>query len=394
MSYRLLEEFKDYDMDFLIPSEENLDKYLNNVDTNYDDGYEEGFRLISGSDIENDHDNIAESFFGISKKRDTDDEITLEDLVSIFNFDMDYADNEVEFYETFLDNSVADLLGITPSQLKFINLDYLYDQDHTIRFINNMVSGYIKDKLPDVQKRIYFSLNQSIFNEEEDIDMIPIDDVIRIINTKGYDKCSAILRRYRDYIRMYNEVNSYLSRDKALSDEDQMKVSSVLEQFHKLNKYGLKPSQIKDHHDKMVRLLRTVRSIYDTKDIAFYNENMKKMTNTTVYNKFLDVGTTYGVYRIPDYDSLVNEGEVLNHCVAEYIDDILLGKSMIYGIRYNAKPNDPFFTLELVHDSSNKSIYRMTQCFGINDTIDKPAELQEYIIEWADKHGIKIWCDI
>ena len=50
---------------------------------------------------------------------------------------------------------------------------------------------------------------------------------------------------------------------------------------------------------------------------------------------------------VQSQQELIDEGRVLNHCVARYADDVAKGKTMIFFIRSTDEPETPYFTLEL-----------------------------------------------
>ena len=81
---------------------------------------------------------------------------------------------------------------------------------------------------------------------------------------------------------------------------------------------------------------------------------------------------------------LFEEGRKLDHCVGSYGDRIIEGRSNIYFIRWNDKPEAPYFTLEVIGNT-------ITQVYGYGDKppMKSDKELNEFIHEWEKKTGFR-----
>lgn len=75
-------------------------------------------------------------------------------------------------------------------------------------------------------------------------------------------------------------------------------------------------------------------------------------------------------------EDLKKEGETLKHCVERYHEDIVLGKTNIYFLRTTDKPDDPFYTVEIVNGE-------LTQVRTTNNNTNQ--EITEKVKEIAAK---------
>ena len=78
---------------------------------------------------------------------------------------------------------------------------------------------------------------------------------------------------------------------------------------------------------------------------------------------------------------LVREGDMLEHCVASYADDLKREESYILLIRRIEDPETPYFTLNLSPDG------RIIQCHGYkNDRLlpggTRPEEIKKFEQKW------------
>lgn len=79
-----------------------------------------------------------------------------------------------------------------------------------------------------------------------------------------------------------------------------------------------------------------------------------------------------------DQGELIAEGKALHHCVASYAKDHAGGKTAIFFIRRQDKPQEPYFTLEL---DEKRRIVRQNR--GLRNC-DPPEEVQKFVIQWLN----------
>ena len=123
---------------------------------------------------------------------------------------------------------------------------------------------------------------------------------------------------------------------------------------------------------------------------------MNDSTNSSMYKRFLYSGKKYSIIPIKNYTELVREGNMLNHCVKEYINDIIENKCLIYAIRDNDALNTPLYTVEIKRGKTllDGTNFRLTQCYGYDDTTEKPTDLYNFIHIWCKTKGIQIECTV
>ena len=78
-----------------------------------------------------------------------------------------------------------------------------------------------------------------------------------------------------------------------------------------------------------------------------------------------------------ELEELRKEGEQLHHCVATYMDRVAKGKTMIFFIRQETKPDIPYYTLEW-------NEHRVVQCRGKNNC-DMTPEVKAFTKVFSEK---------
>ena len=366
--YQLLEDLKELELDNLIPNENELEEYISEY---------------------NDYSNSLYN----SHHRDT---ISVSDFMEMFGL----HENEDMSYEEQLNQSLADIIGITKPQLKFINPDLIFLPEKLPIFIHMMHSDVVNN-IPSVENKIKFATFLTWLQEDEDDEKFSneyyVDQYMRIVKNRPFSEALSIAREWIDYITMIHNIEGTISStsfQKLVPKKIQRELQKTFQTFND-NKYP-KPSHISDLHSKLVRFKRLFDSTYEDNDTEFKNGMMEQITNTSMYKKFLYQGKKYSIISIPNYTALSREGEMLNHCVKEYINDIIENKCMIYAIRNNQNINIPFYTVEIKRGKtlSTGTNFRLTQCYGYDDTTEKSADLYDFIHTWCKTKGIKIECDI
>ena len=86
-----------------------------------------------------------------------------------------------------------------------------------------------------------------------------------------------------------------------------------------------------------------------------------------------------------DQGELIAEGNALHHCVASYAKDHAGGKTAIFFIRRQDKPQEPYFTLEL--DEKHLAIRQNQGLYHC----DPPEEVREFVVQWLNwiRKGVK-----
>ena len=123
---------------------------------------------------------------------------------------------------------------------------------------------------------------------------------------------------------------------------DYLKMSSTLE--FKTRKWRiLFPKDVKDQHDKVAALIKVKHDPkFDAKIKAIFPALDKKYSYSN---------ERYFLQPIKDFDSIVEEGAELMHCVASsgYYKGHVNGTGLIFQVRKKREPNKAFYTMEFDH---------------------------------------------
>ncbi len=321
---------------------------------------------------------------------------------TIYDMKEDFGMEDMED-EDFLELSVADLIGINKSQLKFIDLALL-DENNFSRFCHFMKAEGAINSFPDIQQRIKYALVRS---NVADYGFIYIPQGDQLLNVERPSETKEQLTEYlekmiarrspRDSIVLIDLLRDYYRNWVVAKHVDAMRADGRLEGAPLGYPVLPKASRIHDLHDKAAR----DAIYYDSLTAAHketLNEKMIKAVSEPVYTKYLYKDGKWGIFPITGYKELQHEGHVLKHCVGTYAHAVARGESMIYGIRPVRDPKTPFFTAELrIEEVPGRFVETktlLTQCYGKFDTTDKPEDCKDFIKKWCKTKRIKIDCQI
>ena len=272
--------------------------------------------------------------------------------------------------------SLPELLGVKGSQLQYVvgetvcteyTLDLIMDGDMRFRLFTRMrENGLPLDETAFY--RLYGHVGRKI---------LPLVLVYANANMDANHFLHTLLKRrigeqrelvgkYRDYLSMKRRIQSPAS--------EVLKVSEILHE-----------------HDEMVREYNRVQQA------AQYDKNKRLMSQfraaiqSKAYRKALYGNDRFIVVAPAHPIDLVTEGQVLSHCVGDYVDEVVSGESKIYFVRHAEAPDEPYCTVEL-KESYGKLC--MTQCFNAHDKHDGNPERIAFIHEWAGARNIEIQCTI
>lgn len=384
--YKLIEELREAGLDDFVPSDEDIEEALANREE-----YDENAWLGTKADIygeadvdEDDRETMWEqgrmTFAGFCQ------------MFDIKEYENEYG--ELVSIEDQLDQSLNELLGITKPQLKFIDQDLVLTQDKMQDFVLHMRSTYLREHFLDVEERIAIATILAYVGEK--LEYFNYDQALRLYKSEDdFGKAIEKIRLWWDYYDMYGDVHSILQGTEPDIGEDRDKLWKLLHKMFAEGAYP-KPSHVRDLHDKMVRFKQMVNGVFAEKDKAEKNPLLKEITKSPLYRKFVFQGKQFSVRIIKNYDDLAKEGKELESCVLEYAQDIIDDTSLIYAIRANDAPNTPLYTAEIkrgktLHDGKE---FRLTQCYGYQNTTEKSPELRDFIRDWCTVKGLKIECEI
>lgn len=396
----IIDSFRKYGLDFLIPSDADqydellcqdfCDDYNFGYDNDYDDAYSNyGYNELSNHM----RDDYEKDVFELAEEEDFEDDghdgyipETPRSLQSLKDrFDLSYV-SDVDF----LNMEAGELFGITNAQLKFIDIDILQNIGVPL-FLDTFKRKDVVENIPDVEQRIRYSLVVGLARADQIFlpnDICTAEDkrnlffyIKKIAIGKEIETSCNRLRLYKDYLLFYKDALA-MNEERAENKEP-------------VFSYSLFPkvSHLKDLHDKAMRdhmEMDTRRGEARRKQL---DENIKKRCKSLEYRQFLKKGEKYSVLPVDGYDSLVKEGKDLDHCVATYADALANGKTNIYFLRRNEKPDASFYTAEVEYQSETKK-YALTQCYGYGNTTEKPESFKKFIVDWTKEKRIKISCAI
>lgn len=294
--------------------------------------------------------------------------------------------------EDFLSMSAGDLIGITNSQLKFINKRSL--QSAGISRYRDMIRSYEKE-LPSIEQRIrylnvmslvsfnYISLPKGTDTSENKKKLDKY--LISIALKHELDEAVQLILWYKDYLGMYLHANIINNEHR---EDGEPYFDYVL---------FPKPSHIKDLHDKAARDYSIFMSRRAQEQKERTNRAIDSFISTSLYQRYLYNDVKYSVLPVTSVDDILKEADTLKHCVASYIDDFAKGRTLLYFIRSNSSKDTPLYTVEVLPEDDNNifnSKMYLNQCYGYKDTIDKSDELRDFITKWCKIKKLKIECPI
>lgn len=310
---------------------------------------------------------------------------------SQFLFAEQAAKVDCKLYEHVVDNiyagklkdgekSLPEVLGITGSQIKFLaETSIPYDLPEFARLVNDR---QFKEHYPDVKKRIFalsiFLPSQSSYYTHRKITKEELFEAVRTVNSiekSDKDKRKKLCDEYLDYIIMRRQYMDYV---------ETMELANKL--YREITEFGdapinIKPSRIKDAHDKLGRAVDIIRC---ADKINKYSESIRKRKEKEAEAKEFR-GDKYTIVMPKDAEDIIREGQILEHCVgrAGYIDAMSRKECTILFLRSNENLSKPLITIE-ERDGA------IRQCYGYRDSYNSDPEISAFIEEYAKEKNLKI----
>ena len=400
--YKLINELDYYGLDFLIPvrmyrheEEPGMEefRFSNNYNSNrrrddeepdwyYDDEDDE----YEGDDYEYDDEDEEEGAtarYAYEKSLSESHSMVndLDDLMEVF--DIDHVDPE-----EILDMNIWDIFGISKKQFDMIDWSLIHESEFC-EFLDTFKG---MPKHLSIEKKILYSMTQvatgylalTFYNRFGHSAQSIRDYCEHIVDTHSLAECKQLFSWLFDYYRFMDDAIEMNSRRAAANEQ-----VFDYDQFPK-------PNRIKDLHDKAFRDHQFMETERAKEHKAQLNEDIAQVCKNKMYTQFLYQNDQFIVKPVTSQDDLEEEGEVLDHCVASYGSYMAQGNSYIYLIRKLSEPDKPLYTAEIVPpDPRNpKDKFRLNQCYGYKDTIDKSVELRNFIFNWTKAKNVSIRCAI
>lgn len=188
------------------------------------------------------------------------------------------------------------------------------------------------------------------------------------------NKVYKILTNYKDY--KMKALLSYLIRQNTYFgkfDFPDNEVNLLYDYLDICKRYGFDiekyPSILTKSHDVVARNAGLLGEA--AKDELFKQQNAK-------YTSYMFTGEHYSIVVPKDINDLIQEGNVLNHCVGSYVDRIIDGRSKVFFVRKNDELTKPYVTCEL-NDKNN-----VVQVRGRNNSTP-PPDVKRFVSIWNNR---------
>ena len=363
--YLLLEQFKHYKLDFLIPRSIDSDDYEE----------EQQEEIYSEECIDEDVE-----YEEVSSDNGFDEDGNVKNLDTLlWIFDRDYMEPE-----EFLNTPIWEFFEISKKQFDLIDWKGMMSE----QFYDFYSSFLELPKSIPIEKRIkYAKVNSfSYFYNMSLPEGFSVAEykqyAYRLVDTHSFEESIHIFPLLRDYYRFYEDALEMNRRREA--------------EGRTVFKYVFKPkaSHLWDLHNKAYRdhiMRESERMASSLEDI---DKRIKSVSQSKDYTRFLFEDDMYAVLPATSQQDLTAEGTQLQHCVASYGGLMANCKSYIFFVRRQDERDKPYFTAEIVPEDSPKDPYTLQQFYTFRDTTKKPESLADFVYKWAKTKKFKIQCKI
>lgn len=210
-------------------------------------------------------------------------------------------------------------------------------------------------------------------------------DILRYVHDDGYGRMYEKYLDMRRYTTVY-KLKKYIDKQRIFHDRDYFDYIRWLEEmgYDMRNEFNLYPKDFKKAHDDKSKEYTRFKDKQAKEDEKRFKRLLAKLRKETEDVDAMDL-KTYGMFiRLPkELDELKREGETLHHCVGTYRDRVAKGDTMIFFIRLESDPDQPFYTLEWKG--------RVIQCRGFKNCDMTPEVkafvniFQEKMVEYEEK---------
>lgn len=203
-------------------------------------------------------------------------------------------------------------------------------------------------------------------------------DILRYVHDDGYDRMYEKYLDMRRYTTVY-KLKKYIDKQRIFHDRDYFDYIRWLEEmgYDMRNEFNLYPKDFKKAHDDKSKEYTRFKDKQAKEDEKRFKRLLAKLRKETEDVDAMDL-KTYGMFiRLPkELDELKREGETLHHCVGTYRDRVAKGDTMIFFIRLESDPDQPFYTLEWKG--------RVVQCRGFKNC-DMTPEVKAFVNIFQEK---------
>jgi len=190
------------------------------------------------------------------------------------------------------------------------------------------------------------SIYQQAIKEKSKADLDFLLTAANEFNMSSYTRFFKYLLGKTTMHRMFNYLyRQYKKHSKHYYFKNQVTITwrDYIDDCKKLkldlsNEVILFPKDLRKAHEETIKKIKHVEDeLMNQKAIKRYKQ-IKKYEFTS---------TKYSIVAPRAAKEIINEGEVLSHCVGRYIDNHIEGRTCILFLRENNKSDTPFYTIEL-----------------------------------------------
>lgn len=196
---------------------------------------------------------------------------------------------------------------------------------------------------------------------------IPEDRYFKLINDYHYNR-EKMMKYLTDDIYTFQGIDSPREGIQLLCDY----INMCEDMEVPFEKY---PTSLKKVHDVAVKN-------HKVKENEILQKKFHEAVSLNEYKKLEDVVSDYLIQAPSDISDVVNEGKMLHHCVASYVQHIADRNTKILFMRHKTMPSNSLITLEIRED-------RINQYKGAYNRNPSPKEM-DAINLYAKKHNLKI----
>lgn len=241
-----------------------------------------------------------------------------------------------------LDNKTFDKAYFIISELLYIKSGEYHLKDTKTEEIQNLLISIVKrlNKLKKDEKRT-LNILQSFLSNHNDL---------------FKDNTVIILEYYSEYINIITDLQKLTGEIYELEFKNEDNLIDMLENVE-VELEILKDSKKTQRFQKRAKTLK--KHFYENNSFLIICPNTPK--------------------------ELVKEGRRLKHCVADYTNKVIKGKTLIFFLRRKENIEKPYYTIEVTPKGRIKQVHGFDNC-----NIDKDSAEYKFLKKWAKKNNFRI----
>lgn len=203
-------------------------------------------------------------------------------------------------------------------------------------------------------------------------------NILHYIHDDGYDRMYEKYLDMRRYTTIY-KLHKYIDKQRIIHDNDYFDYVRWLEEmgYDMRNEFNLYPRDFQKSHDAKSKEYVRFKDKQAKEDEKRFKRLLRELRKEAVDMDAMRLRVKGMFIRMPyEMDELKREGEVLHHCVGTYREKVAKGDTMIFFIRLEAEPDQPFYTLEWKG--------RVIQCRGLHNCNMTP-EVKAFVDIFQEK---------